>query len=91
MPSAYVLGAGRLASAVVPGLRAAGWRVAGGARTARGRARLRRLGAEPLPLDRAAGFDLVLLAVPDSVIEEVVRASSPTSPAGRWWRTAPGR
>ncbi|ACL64894.1 NADP oxidoreductase coenzyme F420-dependent [Anaeromyxobacter dehalogenans 2CP-1] len=77
MPSAYVLGAGRLASALVPGLLAAGWRVAGSARSARGRTRLRRLGAEPLPLERAAGFDVVLLAVPDSVIDEVVRGLVP--------------
>jgi predicted short-subunit dehydrogenase-like oxidoreductase (DUF2520 family) len=77
MPSAFVLGAGRLASALVPGLRAAGWRVAGHARSARGRARLRRLGAEALPLTSAGDLDLLYLAVPDSVVGEALALALP--------------
>jgi predicted short-subunit dehydrogenase-like oxidoreductase (DUF2520 family) len=77
MPSAFVLGAGRLASALVPGLRAAGWSVAGHARSAKGRARLRRLGAEPLPLSAARDLDLLFLAVPDTVVGEALALALP--------------
>jgi predicted short-subunit dehydrogenase-like oxidoreductase (DUF2520 family) len=77
VPSAFVVGAGRLASALVPGLRAARWRVAGFARTRAGRSRLRRLGAEPLPLANAREFDLLFLAVPDSVVADALRAAEP--------------
>jgi predicted short-subunit dehydrogenase-like oxidoreductase (DUF2520 family) len=77
MPSVFVIGAGRLASAVAPGLGARRWRVGGFARNAKGRARLRRLGAEPLPVARAGDFDLVLIAVPDSVVSDVVRTALP--------------
>lgn len=77
MPTAFVVGAGRLASALVPGLRAARWRVAGYARSARGRRRLRRLGARPSPLAAAAAADLVFLAVPDSVVGDALRAVEP--------------
>ncbi len=77
MPSAFVLGAGRLASALVPGLRAAGWRVAAHARSAKGRARLRRLGAESLPFSAAHDLDLLYLAVPDSVVPEALALALP--------------
>lgn len=77
MPSALVLGAGRLASALVPGLRDAGWRVAGHARSARGRTRLRRLGAEPLPLSAGRDHELIFLAVPDSVVGEALALALP--------------
>ncbi len=83
MPSAFVLGAGRLASALVPGLRAAGWRVAGHARSGKGRARLRRLGAEPLPLSALGDLELLVLAVPDSVVGEALAMALPTLRRGQ--------
>jgi predicted short-subunit dehydrogenase-like oxidoreductase (DUF2520 family) len=83
MPSAIVLGAGRLAAALVPGLAAAHWEVAGHARSAAGRARLRRMGARGHRLDDAGGFDLVFLAVPDGAVAEVARAIAPRLAAGQ--------
>ncbi len=77
MPSAFVVGAGRLATALIPGLRSARWRVAGFARSPQGRARLGRLGAEPLPLEQARGFDLLFLAVPDSLVVDALRSAEP--------------
>ena len=76
-PSAFVVGAGRLAAALVPGLRAARWRVGGLARSARGSRELERLGAAPLPREEARDFDLVFLAVPDSVVPDALRAIEP--------------
>ena len=66
--SVYVVGFGRLGSAIARGLAEAGWRVAAHARTARGRAGLRRVCIPALPLSRAGGFDLVFLAVPDDQV-----------------------
>jgi len=77
VPTAYVVGAGRLASALVPGLRAARWRVAGLARSPKGRSRLERLGAAPMPREEAREFDLVFLAVPDSVVPDALRGIEP--------------
>ncbi|MGC3999671.1 MAG: DUF2520 domain-containing protein [Anaeromyxobacter sp.] len=75
--SAMVIGAGRLASALVPGLRAAGLEVAGVARSKAGRARLRRLGARPAALAEASAHALVLLAVPDGAVAEAAAALAP--------------
>ncbi len=73
-PSLFVVGAGRLGSALARGLAIAGWKVAVHARSARGRARLRRLRIPRLPLARAGEFDLVFLAVPDGEVPVVARS-----------------
>ncbi len=76
-PSLLVVGLGRLGSALALGLADAGWTVAAHARSARGRARLRRLRVPSAPLARAGEFDLVFLAVPDDEVAEVARAVEP--------------
>lgn len=75
--SAFVVGAGRLATALLAGLRAAGWDVAAHARSPRGRAALRRLRVPARALRAAADADLVVLAVPDAAVEEAARAIAP--------------
>lgn len=73
-PSLFVVGVGRLGSALARDLADVGWRVAGHARSPRGRARLRRLRVPSLPLARAGEFDLVFLAVPDGEVSAAARA-----------------
>jgi predicted short-subunit dehydrogenase-like oxidoreductase (DUF2520 family) len=73
-PSLFVVGFGRLGSALARGLADAGWKVAAHARSARVRARLRQLCIPSLPLARAGDFDLVFLAVPDGEVSAVARA-----------------
>jgi predicted short-subunit dehydrogenase-like oxidoreductase (DUF2520 family) len=73
-PSLFVVGFGRLGSALARGLAGASWSVAAHARSARGRARLRRLRVPSLPLARAGDFDLVFLAVPDGEVGAAVRS-----------------
>jgi predicted short-subunit dehydrogenase-like oxidoreductase (DUF2520 family) len=74
---AFVVGAGRMAAALVPGLRSAGWTVAAHARSAAGRAALRRLRVPSRALTRAADANLVLLAVPDAEIAKAAAAVAP--------------
>jgi predicted short-subunit dehydrogenase-like oxidoreductase (DUF2520 family) len=74
---AFVVGAGRIAAALVPGLRAAGWTVTAHARSAAGRAALRRLRVPSRALARAAEADLVLLAVPDADVAGAAAAVAP--------------
>ncbi len=76
-PSVFIIGAGRLGSALASGLAENGWRVAGYARSARGRARLRRLGVPCRLVAEASAFDLVFLAVPDGEVAAVARAVQP--------------
>jgi predicted short-subunit dehydrogenase-like oxidoreductase (DUF2520 family) len=76
-PSVFVVGFGRLGSALARGLAAAGWEVACHARSARTRARLRRSRMSCLPLSRAGDFALVFLAVPDSEVSAAARAVEP--------------
>ena len=73
-PSVLIVGVGRLGSALARGLADEGWRVAGYARSARGRARLRRSRVPSAPLAHAGAFDLVFLAVPDDEVATVARA-----------------
>ncbi len=73
-PSIFVVGFGRLGSALARGLAGAGWNVAAHARSACGRARLRQLRIPSLPLSRAGDFDLVFLAVPDGQVSAVARS-----------------
>jgi predicted short-subunit dehydrogenase-like oxidoreductase (DUF2520 family) len=73
-PSVFVVGSGRLGSALAGGLAASGWKVAGHARSARGRSALRALGVPSLPLARARRFDLIFLAVPDGAIAAAARS-----------------
>jgi predicted short-subunit dehydrogenase-like oxidoreductase (DUF2520 family) len=72
-PSVFFIGAGRLGSALARGLAESGWDVAGYARSARGRAQLRRIRVPPLPLADAGAFDLVFLAVPDTEVSAAAR------------------
>ncbi len=76
-PSVFIVGTGRLGSALARGLADAGWTVAAHARSARGRARLRRLRVPCLVLARAGEFDLIFLAVPDDEVPAVARAIEP--------------
>lgn len=76
-PSIFVVGFGRLGSALTGGLADAGWKVAAHARSARRRARLRQLRIPSLPLARLGDFDLVFLAVPDGEVSAVARAAEP--------------
>jgi predicted short-subunit dehydrogenase-like oxidoreductase (DUF2520 family) len=73
-PSLFVVGFGRLGSALALGLADAGWKVSAHARSARGRGRLRRLRIPSLPLAGAGDFDLVFLAVPDDKVSAVAQA-----------------
>ena len=76
-PSLLVVGFGRLGSAITLGLADAGWKVAAHARSARGRARLRRQRICSLPLARAGDVDLVFLAVPDEQVSAAAHAVAP--------------
>lgn len=76
-PSVFIVGAGRLGSALARGLRDAGWRAAAHARSARGRARLRSLHIPGLSLAAAGAFDLVFLAVTDGEVAAAARALAP--------------
>lgn len=70
-PSVYVVGAGRLGSAVARGLKQAGWKVGAWTRTPGPRPR-GHFRARTGPLPRAVGeADLVFLAVPDRAIHEM--------------------
>ncbi|HYG67601.1 MAG TPA: NAD(P)-binding domain-containing protein, partial [Anaeromyxobacteraceae bacterium] len=77
MRRAFVVGAGRIAAALLPGLRAAGWDVSAHARSAAGRAALRRLRVPSRPLARAADAELVFLAVPDAELAAAAAAVAP--------------
>jgi predicted short-subunit dehydrogenase-like oxidoreductase (DUF2520 family) len=75
--SIFIVGAGRMASALARGLGESGWTVAAYAHNARGRARLRRLHVPCAPLPACATFDLVFLAVPDDEIVAATRSVRP--------------
>ncbi len=76
-PSILVVGAGRLATALGLGLAQAGWRVALVARSAGGRAALRRHRLGTASLEAAAEFRLVFLAVPDDTVAAACRELAP--------------
>jgi predicted short-subunit dehydrogenase-like oxidoreductase (DUF2520 family) len=77
MPSAFIVGGGRLASALVRGLRARGWEVAAHVRSARGRRTLARLGARHQGVEVAGRADLVFLAVADGSVREAFASVRP--------------
>lgn len=75
--SVYIVGVGRLGAALACSLAENGWTVAGYARSARGRARLRAGRVPSLPLAAMSAFDLVFLAVPDGEVAAVARLVEP--------------
>jgi predicted short-subunit dehydrogenase-like oxidoreductase (DUF2520 family) len=83
VPSAFIIGAGRLGSALAIGLAQGGWEVAAHARSSRGREQLRRLRISAGPVSWAGRYDLVFLAVPDDAVAGAARDLAPRLRAGQ--------
>lgn len=76
-PSIFILGVGRLGSALGRGLSGSGWAIGSDDPSAAGRSRIRRLGLRRLPLEQIGAFDLVFLSVPDGAVSVAAREIAP--------------